>query len=299
VTDLPVLVVTNEADFAADSVIVGLHDRGVPVVRWNAETLTVGTVDWSPDECGRRFRSVWLRQYLPEPTSADSVAQLEDQLVVRAQWAAWIASIDDGRTPWMNPLWASRRAENKIEQLRTAVAAGFQVPATLVTNDLNRARGFAARHGGAVIKTVTAGYFPHTDQAFMFTTDLDDASGLSPDAFRMQPLVVQRRLTRAWDLRVLVVGGWVTAARARSEGPDWRLNPRVDWEPADIPQPVIAASIELVQRLGLRYAAIDLVDDGASLWFLEANQAGEFQFLDRPLKLGIAAAIADELTTPS
>jgi glutathione synthase/RimK-type ligase-like ATP-grasp enzyme len=168
-----------------------------------------------------------------------------------------------------------------------------------VTNNLARAREFADLHGGAVIKTLAAGYFALSDQSFMFTTDLDEVAIDSPNAFRVQPMVVQRRLTRAWDLRVIVVGEWVVAARARTTGSDWRLNQRVSWEPANLPRAVIRASTELVRTLGLRYAAIDLVDDGESLWFLEANQAGEFHFLDRPLELGIAEAIADELSSPS
>jgi hypothetical protein len=47
--------------------------------------------------------------------------------------------------------------------------------------------------------------------------------------------------------------------------------------------------------MGLRYAAFDFVLDGDVLWFLEANQAGEWVFIDRPLKLGIAQALAEYL----
>jgi hypothetical protein len=49
--------------------------------------------------------------------------------------------------------------------------------------------------------------------------------------------------------------------------------------------------------LGLRYAAFDFVDDGERAWFLEANQAGEWTFIDRPLRLGIAEALTSMLSS--
>ncbi len=48
--------------------------------------------------------------------------------------------------------------------------------------------------------------------------------------------------------------------------------------------------------MGLRYAAFDFIDDGEDIWFLEANQAREWLFIDRPLQMGISEAITDVLT---
>jgi len=297
----PVLIIGNERDYAADSVVAILTRNDVPVVRWNSETLADVVPPWEPEQAARSpFRSVWFRQYLSEPHGAQTVADLDEDLVVRAQWRDWVATLDCGNTRWINPLWASRRAENKVVQLAAAAALDIRTPATLVTNDPARARTFrAAQPHGAVVKTLAAGYFAHSDQSFMFTTELTDEVLSATDAWRRQPLVVQQRLNRARDIRAVVVGDRVMAAASSTDAQDWRLAPATKWHAVDLPDDIVENCRALTGELGLCYAAIDLVDDGDRIWFLEANQGGEFQFIDRPLKLGIAEAIAELLADPA
>lgn len=145
------------------------------------------------------------------------------------------------------------------------------------------------------VKTLTSGYFAFTDRAFMFTTGLTEDILLDTDGWLAQPLIVQQRLKRAFDVRVIVVADFVVAAAVTTDGDDWRLHNPAPWRRYPLPEAVAHRCSRLVRELGLRYAAIDLVDDGQQLWFLEANQAGEFQFLDRPLDLGIADALAEQL----
>jgi glutathione synthase/RimK-type ligase-like ATP-grasp enzyme len=241
---------------------------------------------------------VWLRQVLSDPVDVQSVSRLDEALVVRAQWSTWLAVHETQGTRWINPLWSSRRAENKIVQLRTARAVGLAIPATVVTNDAAEAADFSrTQPSGAVIKSLSAGYFAHSDQAFMFTTDVTDDVLSAVDAWRQQPLFVQRRLVRRLDIRVFVVEGFVAAAGTSSTGSDWRLQPdEADWTTYDLPARVADACRELTKSLGLVYGAIDLVDDGDEFWFLEINQAGEFQFLDRPLELGVADGLVTLLS---
>jgi glutathione synthase/RimK-type ligase-like ATP-grasp enzyme len=225
------------------------------------------------------------------------VATLDEALVVRAQWSSWLAALDDDRTLWINPLWAARRAENKIVQLTAARTTELHVPSTLVTNNRDTAVDFAsAQRCGAVVKTLAPGYFAFSDQSFMFTTDISRAALAEPEEWRSQPVIVQQRLDRVRDVRVFVVRNEVAAAATRSAGSDWRLRPdETDWHIYPLPAAVAAACIKLTQSLGLVFAAIDMVDDGNQLWFLEANQAGEFQFVDRPLNLGVADSLARAL----
>jgi glutathione synthase/RimK-type ligase-like ATP-grasp enzyme len=288
----PVLILTNERDFAADGVISRLHNRGVPTVRWNAETLPISSVFWSPVD-PPQFRSVWLRDYLPGASAGLTVAELDEYLVVRAQWRDWLATLDSVSTRWVNPIWSSRRAENKAVQLTTAARIGLRVPATTITNDPDVARSFAAVHlHGAVVKTLAPGYFAYSDQAFMFTTELTDEVLSAKGAWLQQPLIVQRRIPRARDVRVIITGDHVAAAAVTTGGQDWRLSEHTLWTAITVSDVIADLCRELVRELGLVYAAIDLIDDGHDWWFLEANQAGEFQFLDRPLDLGVADAIA-------
>jgi hypothetical protein len=302
VTQGPVLILANEKDFAADTVIRRLRGRGVPVVRWNAETLAETAPLWQPTRAqagGPSYRSVWLRQYVTEPPVTAGVEAFDDALVVRAQWRDWVATIDADAAPWMNPLWAARRAENKVVQLREATSLGLRLPATVVTNDPDHARAFRDEQAGkaAVVKSLAAGYYAFSDRSFMFTTALTD-DVLSTPGWRAQPLIVQQRIARTRDIRALVVDGHLVAAARNNtylDSTDWRLTPRTRWQQIALPTDVHNGCVELTRALGLAYCAIDLVDDGDTLWFLEANQAGEFHFLDRPLELGVAGRIANFL----
>jgi glutathione synthase/RimK-type ligase-like ATP-grasp enzyme len=303
VTDasLPVLILSNERDFAADTVVRHLDEAEVPFIRWNAETLAQVEGSWRPNE-GIRYRSVWLRQYLPEQGVALSVEELDETLVVRAQWNAWLASLDEPGIRWINPLWAARRAENKIVQLRAAAKLGLPVPTTTVTSDRDIAARFrdSQPDRSAVVKSLSAGYFGYSDQSFMFTEVLTDDVLDHSEAWSAQPMIVQRRLNRIRDIRVVVVDAHVFAAALPGDpsnpmDTDWRLTPGRPWHRLDLPEREVARYRKLTRELGLVYAAIDLVDDGHTWWFLEANQAGEFAFIDRPLDLGIDREIARTL----
>jgi glutathione synthase/RimK-type ligase-like ATP-grasp enzyme len=298
VTD-PVLVLSHERDYAADSVIARLNARNVPLTRWNIETLVNCVPTWAPGDT-HAFRSVWLRDYLPPQPETPTIDELDDYLVVRAQWRDWVATLADQSTFWINPLWPARKAENKAVQLATATEIGMLVPATIVTNDRDCARAFEReQRDGAVVKTMAPGYFAYTDRSFMFTTEVTDDVLADAHAWRTQPLIVQQRIPRARDIRVIVVGDYMVAAATTTGDQDWRLTVPTIWHQIEISDRLANECRALIRKLGLIYAAIDLVDDGERLWFLEANQAGEFQFLDRPLRLGVADVLADALARGS
>lgn len=295
-----VLVLTNQRDFAADSVIVLLKADGVDVVRYNFEDLS-SLPDWSPEDTAPADSAVWWRQFSPEPGPVGTVEELDDRLVIAEQWRSWISTLDAPGGYWINPLWAARIAENKVVQLRTAKRSGFAVPETLVTNSAYSASAFQARVGQCVVKSLRAGYFGYSDQSFMFTRLLTpEILDLSAE-WQQQPLIVQALVQPRVDIRVFVVHGRVEAAVSATVPPDvvdWRTaSTEAHWRPCTIPETLMRAGEEYAERLSLEYCAIDLAKDNTEIWFLEGNQAGEFAFVDRPLDLGIAAAIATALST--
>jgi glutathione synthase/RimK-type ligase-like ATP-grasp enzyme len=295
-----VFVLTNQHDFAADGVVDLLKSSGTDVVRVNSDDLSV-LPDWSPGEPASANSTVWWRQFLPEPTPASTVEELDDRLVVAEQWRSWISVFDDPGGYWMNPLWAARLAENKIVQLRTAKTCGFSVPATLVTNNAASAATFAAQVGQCVVKSLRAGYFGYSDQSFMFTRLLTPDIIALRSEWQVQPLVVQAQIKPRIDIRVFVVHHQVEAAvstMAPLDAIDWRTaSSEAHWGLCPLPPALVKASEQYVELLNLEYCAIDLASDGHDVWFLEGNQAGEFAFVDRPLDLGITAAIARALST--
>lgn len=291
----PVLILTNRRDFAADRVIKRLHELGVPVERWNAEDERV--VAWCPEAepIPSKPRSVWLRQFLPEPTTTDDVRAVDEFLVVREQWRAWLTDLAEQEGPrWMNPLWASRRAENKLAQLRTARACGLAVPSTVLTNSRTEAMQHQADVGPCIVKSVASAYFPFSDCAFMFTVELDEAADLPDADWSVQPVLVQKAIEKQADVRVFMLPALAVAVATHVGAIDWRTaSGDAEWKPHDLPQPVATACRDYMSKFGLVYGAFDfVVDHEDRWWFLECNQAGEFSFADRPLDLGVGDALA-------
>lgn len=296
-----VVVLTNQRDFAADVVVDRLQRLGANVSRLNIESARSEAVEpWSPAAGKPRLHDqptvVWWRQFETDDHPRD-LAGLDELLVERAQWRSWVATMCGSRSVWMNDLWAARRAENKVEQLRTAADVGLCVPRTLITNSAAQAAEFGRTVGGAVVKTLSSGYFSFSDQSFVFTELLDDAVLDRVDAWSAAPLVVQQHLGGALDVRVVSFGSRCFGARCRSKGVDWRKTPFDPelWFPWPVPPDIATRCESYRARLGLEFAAFDFMVTDDATYFLEANQAGEWMFLDRVLELGIGPAIADYL----
>ncbi|WP_185746084.1 ATP-grasp domain-containing protein [Oryzihumus leptocrescens] len=296
-------MLTNERDYAADRIVHLLHKEGHHVDRWHLDTQATRTipVDWHPTDepVSADYDSIWLRQFLPEVTTANTTREVDDTLVSREQWRTWLTDLAEGsRSRWMNPLWASRRAENKLIQLREAGTVGLSVPVTVVTNSRQTAVDHARSHGPCVVKTVASAYHAFSDSSFVFTRPLVDALAAGDAEWKTQPLVVQQRIEPCTDVRVIVVDGFAAAARTSVDGVDWRTRSGdATWVRHELDPSTRKACIALVERLGLVYGAIDLALDDTNHWFLECNQAGEFAFIDTPLELSVAPAIANWLSS--
>jgi glutathione synthase/RimK-type ligase-like ATP-grasp enzyme len=287
----------NDHDFAADLVIRQLLLRGVEVHRINTDHLTERAATWSHDAevaGSPKHNSVWLRQILPEPRPFDTTAEIDEFLVQREQWRSWLSSLESSAQRWVNPLWASRRAENKIVQLRAATDGGIGTPRTIVTNDKLEALRFA-ENGACVVKALASAYFPFSDSSFMFTKSFKEAMDLDERDWLAQPLIVQQAIFPTDDIRVFVVGERVFAARTHVDQLDWRSDSSAVWRRYEVEDRLARQCVRLVRGLGLTYGALDFVAQGDNLWFLECNQAGEFAFIDRPLELGVVDALTSLL----
>jgi glutathione synthase/RimK-type ligase-like ATP-grasp enzyme len=294
-----IVVLANERDFAADEIIRRLADR-VRVRRLNIETARRASVgSWSPEyeaDSGCEARVIWWRQFESDerPTTRRGI---DDVLVRRAQWRTWLATCSGPRTHWVNDLWAARRAENKVEQLRAAAAVGLRVPRTAITNDPDVAGAFRDAVGESIVKTLSSAYFEFSDQSFVFTELLSDATLRDRELWFDVPVIVQESLRTGHDTRVVSFGQHCFAARCESDESDWRKAPsdHANWTAWTPPGEIVERCREYRTKLGLEYAAFDFMIQDDKVLFLEANQAGEWLFLDRTLELGIADAFADHL----
>lgn len=200
-----------------------------------------------------------------------------------------------------------RRAEHKSLQLALARRLGLDVPRTLVSNDADAVRAFAAELPAGIVTKMMASFAVYDEagqEHVVFTNpvsaeDLADLDGLS-----LCPMTFQERLEKSCELRVTVVGDRVMAAaidsqalpRARS---DWRREGVAlleHWRHYELPADVHAKTLALMDALGLNYGAFDFIvtPEGRHV-FLEVNPVGEFMWLCTAPGLPIDEALADVL----
>src|SRR5712692_8246703 len=99
------------------------------------------------------------------------------------------AVVNEFQGVWVNDPRATRAAENKLIQLKAAQKAGFKVPQTLISNDIEHVRKFCGMlHGNVVVKSVRG-----TAMAPLLTQPLDEQH-LDADSLRLSPAIFQERI---------------------------------------------------------------------------------------------------------
>lgn len=310
-----ILLVTNKRDLTTDFIVVELRRRGRAFHRLNTEDLPKASVRFDPRAGGRwaietsdldlRLEDVGAAYYrrpgAPEPAGARDEATakyLADEwsAVTKALWNAL-----EGR--WLSSPFAILRAEDKPRQLALASALGFDVPETLISNDFAAASAFVAK-AGAIGKPLRHSLVERGDAGeVLFTARLDPLKPMDQTAVSLAPVIYQREVRKAYDVRATVIGDRVFAAAIHSQDHDetevdWRSGTRLDLrhEAIELPADIIAKCRALTQKLNLRYGAIDLIaDQDGRYWFLEINPNGQWAWIERRTGLPLASAIVDEL----
>jgi glutathione synthase/RimK-type ligase-like ATP-grasp enzyme len=196
-------------------------------------------------------------------------------------------------------IWA---AEHKLYQLIQAQKCGLSIPRTLVSNEpaaiLEAYRTFEQR---MIVKPVRLGYIEEAPQPRAIYTSQVLAEHLDRIAdAQLAPSIYQELIPKQCDVRVTIVGRRVFAADIWSqEDPaaaiDWRhtADPNLPHTKGQLPESLSGCLLDLMRRLGLHFAAIDLIKraDG-NYTFLEVNPNGQWLWLDERLGCDITGAIA-------
>lgn len=200
---------------------------------------------------------------------------------------------------WIDALDVNRAADNKTRQLRLAREVGLVIPPTLITADPAAVRRFFAAHDGRVVAKLQTplGYSMAggggLPTRLLRAADLDAIEGL-----RHCPMVFQRYIDKALELRIAWVDGraLVGALDGARCGVDWRYESTASWQPHTLPAVIHQRLAALMARLGLRQGAIDLIVTPTGEYvFLEVNPNGEWGMLEQELGLPISEALAEAL----
>lgn len=281
-----VLILTHPEDAHADAVEKHLVDAGVGV--WRSDTATadlIAHLGGTPSPRGTlagcdltRVRCVWHRRP-SEPAAADAFAVAE----LRAALGGVLAGL-----PHLNHPADMATAALKPYQLTAASRAGLRVPETVVATDPAAGEALAHRyHGQVVVKPLSRGATGPVTHA--------DRAGWSRPVH-----LTQRRVDKAYDVRLTVVDRRLFAVAIESPHLDWRTDPdECRYRTVPVPAEVGRGVRRLLAHLRLRYAALDFaVDAAGDWWFLEVNPNGQWLWLEQATALPISAAVATALATP-
>lgn len=201
------------------------------------------------------------------------------------------------------------RAKNKQLQLRLAREVGLDIPDTLITNDPDAVRRFAAEHPRGVICKMMSSFAVYDEEGgenVVFTNVLSDEDLEELEGLALSPMTFQEKVDKQVELRVTVVGRKVFSASIDSQASDrathdWRRDgaAMIDrWREHELSEDLESRLLALCDRLGLQYGAADFIvtPDGRTI-FLEINPAGEWFWLETwpgfPLSDEIAAVLGD------
>lgn len=310
----PVIVLTQVDDPTADMVIRHLNAAGVPVVRldpadfprtlslsarigsaaqWTGR-ITTGSRVFDPGSA----RALWLRRpgrYDFPGMDAPTAKYAQDQ--AEAGLGGILRAMQD--CLYVNHPAAHRAASYKPVQLAAASRAGFSVPDTLITNDVLEAREFCTAQPTIHKPLGPSLWQPDAERVFLVGVStvvdpagLDETVGASAHLF-------QARVAKQHDVRLTVFGDRMVPVAIDSGGAlDWRTT--YDGNAyrvlQQLPDGVERGVKQFMAELDLVYAAFDFaVDHDGRWWFLEANTAGQFAWMEEPTGLPLTAMMADFL----
>ena len=194
---------------------------------------------------------------------------------------------------WVNDIEAREQARLKVPQLVAANAAGLAIPETLFSNDPEEIRRFYAEHRrqGVIFKLNVQTYWagPSGASHVLFTTALHDDDLLDDEALSNCPAIYQRKIEKAYELRVTCMDERCFTVRLDSQSndatrTDWRADLRTPLKPRlhPLPPQIEERCIGLMRKLGLAFGCIDLIvtPQGEHV-FLEVNEMGQFLWVEQ------------------
>jgi len=311
---MTVLILAGEFDVSADQMVLALRDREVPVCRvdtaWFPAQLRIDAELRGGRWQGRlrapgreveleNLRSIWYRspttfQFPPELSGAERQHAF---LEAKYGFGGVLLSLP---VLWVNHP-ARAAAASKPVQLATATRCGLTVPDTLITNEPDAVRRFAAQ-GATITKMLGANHIAEEGtRKITFTRllgegDLADLRGVDVTCH-----LAQRWARKRYDARVIAIGERLFAFAIHAGNAESYIDFRADYdaltyEPIELPTDVADGIRRFLDTMGLMYGALDFVvgPDG-SFAFLECNSGGQFGWLEAHTGAPLTETLADLL----
>jgi glutathione synthase/RimK-type ligase-like ATP-grasp enzyme len=322
------LIVTGKDDVTADLVQKELDALGAEYLRFNTECFPTDaeiTLEYRGRSVSGYLRTgnrqvdlnavstVWFRKPNP-PSVSDTVSDAQARKFALQESEAALSGFYRvlERAFWVSRPDAIRRANDKLHQLATALALGFDIPATLVTSDPEKAGRFCGTtRGPTVVKPLKSGVVEYPDGRleliFTSTVTREDMSNMG--SVSLAPCLLQEYVPKRYEARVTVIGSRVFAVGIDSQADEVS---RVDWRRGnsrglrhfdlELPKDLVGKCLQFVAHYGLQFSALDFVVTPDNKYvFLENNPNGQWAWLDLEVGNGMIRYMAEFLCsrTPS
>jgi glutathione synthase/RimK-type ligase-like ATP-grasp enzyme len=312
-----IVLLTNKYDISTDYVVKVLHSRNMEFLRLNTEDLIDGEIEITLPIFSTRIQQgckklsfsdvhavLFRRPGKPFEFEMNSQPSTITKAYVENQWHVFLESLCNIEGIfWINNPINNHISENKILQLKRAVALGFNIPRTCITSSKKSAELFFEECKGRIIaKALFSPLLEYSnDDYFIYTTLVEQLDEIPVQEFQIAPTIFQEAFENKVDYRVTIIGSSCFAVKIESiDGAqmpiDWRLGSKKSkYLPVILPNEIVQKCINLVKDLKLVFGAIDLIEVNHQFYFLEINPNGEWGWLQKEANLPIAEALVDSL----
>lgn len=283
--------------------LANLDAQPIVVVKNGTEQFEVSRLN---DSVLREVTGVFVHHPIIELPVDYGVDEL-DSTLCRSSWANTIDWLEQSlhTAVWVNAPSISQRASSSLRQLRLAKECGFQIPATIFTNDLPELQNFAKEHEQVILKSGNLLGLRIKGQRML--ARIVDISKIDSSVLARAPCFFQEYINKIYELRVHVVGSDVFACKIESQR---SAKTHVDWRNYDLrntPHEALELNTDLtykcraiVKALGLRMGILDLIrTPNGNIVFLECNAQGHWIWIEELTGLPITQCLCDELISSS
>lgn len=236
-----------------------------------------------------KFSTVWMRRP-GRPLVPLEIDPADQQFALREcrYFLAGLYRAAGADAFWVNPMGSASRADIKLEQLRSAVRAGFKIPRTLLSNDPARIRAFLRANPACIYKSFyPVSWYTPDYSAVLFSSICKEVDLPDDPLLKLTPGIFQTLVPKSYELRVTAMGNTLFTAKLESQG---LSSAQIDWraatepfplEPAELPGAVAEACRHVMKDLGIVYGCFDLiVTPEGDYVFLEVNEMGAFLWIE-------------------
>lgn len=192
----------------------------------------------------------------------------------------------------INDINRFNRSVAKPAQQLIASRCGLNSPNLVVSNCKEDLVAFAEAHSAIVTKPISAAQIPGANgmgggPLMTYAVDVEEIRNADPLAFKGAPIMLQERVAKEYELRVVVTRNDYRAYSINSQDNeltalDWRRGmPLLKFSRVTLPKEITAALQQFLVMTSRDYGSFDLiVDPSGGYWFLECNADGQWGWME-------------------